>query len=387
LLLTLTDRPLGGTTPIHVTLFVFWAISALAAGLSPVRTEAIGGLAKLSLYLLLFLMLARVFRSPRIRDWLIGIYLHVALVVSVYGVNQSIYGAKALATWVDPESPLAKTTRVYSYLNNPNLLGGYLLPAIAFSVAAVVMWRGKLPKTLALVMLCVNLYCLQATYCRGAWIGIVVMVLVAIVLLYYWFHPFLPHFWRRWGLSVAIASIVAMLGLATLLVPSLHDRVFSIFAARGDSSNNFRINVWKAVRQMITDRPILGIGPGDRVFKKIYPIYQVSPRYSALSAYSVFMETIVETGFVGLAAFLWSIVVTVNHGVQGLLRLRQDRDPQVFWLIAAIVAIVGTLCQGLVDTVWYRPEIQTLWWFCIALIAGYYQPPPEKHHDSIADKN
>jgi putative inorganic carbon (HCO3(-)) transporter len=374
LLLTLSDRQVGGTTPIHVTLLVFWAISALAAGLSPVKDAAIGGLGKLSLYLLLFLMLARLFRSPRFRDWLIGIYLNVALVVSVYGVNQSIYGAKPLATWVDPESSLAKTTRVYSYLNNPNLLGGYLLPAIAFSVAAFFVWRGKLPKTLALVMLGVDLYCLQATYCRGAWIGIVVMLLVAIVLLYYWFRPLLPKFWRSWGLPVTIGSIFVILGLATVLVPSLHDRVASIFVARGDSSNNFRINVWQAVRKMIQDRPILGIGPGDRVFKKIYPIYQVSPRYSALSAYSLFMETIVETGFIGLAALIWSIVVTFNQGVRGLLQLRQSRDPQVFWLIAAIVSLVGMICQGFVDTVWYRPEIQTLWWFCVALIAGYYQP-------------
>jgi putative inorganic carbon (HCO3(-)) transporter len=377
LLLTVTDRQLGGTTPIHVTLFVFWAISALAAGLSPVRTEAIGGLSKLSLYLLLFLMLARIFRSPRIRNWLIAVYLNVVLAVSVYGVNQSIYGAKALATWVDPESPLAKTTRVYSYLNNPNLLGGYLLPAIAFSVAASFIWRGKLTRTLALVMLGVNLWCLQATYCRGAWIGIVVMILAAIALLYYWFRPFLPAFWRSWGLPLALGSILILLALVTLLVPSLRDRFSSIFADRADSSNNFRINVWQAVQQMIRDRPILGIGPGDRAFKKIYPIYQVNPRFSALSAYSVFMETIVETGFIGLAIFLWSIVVTIHQGFQGIIRLRSSRDPQAFWLIAAIVSVVGTLCQGFVDTVWYRPEIQTLWWFCVALIAGYYQPKLE----------
>jgi len=36
-------------------------------------------------------------------------------------------------------------------------------------------------------------------------------------------------------------------------------------------SNNFRINVWAAVVEMIRDRPILGIGSGSTAFNKIYP--------------------------------------------------------------------------------------------------------------------
>lgn len=57
------------------------------------------------------------------------------------------FWAKALATWVDPESPLAKTTRVYSYLGNPNLLAGYLLPAVVLSVVALVAWQGWIKKS------------------------------------------------------------------------------------------------------------------------------------------------------------------------------------------------------------------------------------------------
>jgi putative inorganic carbon (hco3(-)) transporter len=342
-------------------------------------------LGKLSLYLIAFAMLARLCRSERIRNWSIGIYLHVALVVSVFGINQSIYGAKQLATWVDAESTLAKTTRVYSYLNNPNLLGGYLLPAIAFSVAAFFIWKGRLRKTLALVMVAANTYCLQATYCRGAWIGAVLMVIVAAALVYYWLRPILPKFWRSWALPLVIGSIVLTIGIGILLVPNLRDRALSVFSDRKDSSNNFRINVWTAVQAMIHNRPILGYGPGDRVFKKIYPIYQVSPRFSALGAYSVFLETIVEVGYVGFACFLWMLVVTANCGVQGLMRLRAVRDPQAFWLIAAIVSMVGIMAQGVADTVWYRPVLQTLWWLCVGIVAGFYQP--QKRDDSTTALN
>ncbi|AFY92799.1 IctB family putative bicarbonate transporter [Chamaesiphon minutus] len=372
ILLTLADNRGGGITPIHITLLVFWGISAVSTGLSPAKDAALRGLNLVSLYLVFFVMLARLYRSPRIRNWLIGIYLHMALIVSVYGVHQSIYGAKQLATWVDAESTLAKTTRVYSYLNNPNLLAGYLLPAIVFSVAACFIWRGWLPKTLAIVMVVVNTYCLQVTYSRGAWVGAFLGILVAAGLIYYWLRPRLPRFWRSWALPIALGGIIAIVGISLLLVPSLRDRVLSIFSGSKDSSNNVRLEVWKAVGKMIHDRPLFGFGPGDRVFKKIYPIYQTSPRFSALSAYSIFLETIVEIGYVGVAALLWSIVVTFNCGLQGLAKLRQARDMQAVWLIAAIVSMVALLGQGTTDTEWYRPQIQTLWWSIVGIIASFY---------------
>jgi putative inorganic carbon (hco3(-)) transporter len=373
-LLTLADNRSGGITPIHITLLVFWGISAISTGLSPAKDAALRGLNLVTLYLLLFVMLARLCRSSRIRDWLIAIYLHTALAVSVYGVHQSIYGAKQLATWVDAESTLAKTTRVYSYIRNPNELAAYLLPAIAFSVAACFVWRGRLRKTLAIVMVVVNTYCLQATYCRGAWVGAFVGIFVGAALVYYWLRPQLPKFWRSWALPIGLGGILAVSAIAMLLIPILRDRVLSIFVGSKDSSNNVRIQVWAAVNKMIHDRPMLGIGPGDRVFKKIYPIYQVGPRFDALGAYSVFLETIVEIGYVGFSCLLWMILVTFNCGVQGLARLRKSGDTQAFWLIAAIVSMVATLCQGAVDTVWYRPAIQTLWWLVVGIIASFYQP-------------
>ena len=372
-LLTLADDRTAGITPIHATILVFWAISAIATGLSPVREAAIGGLSKLSLYLMLFVMLARLCRSSRIRNWFIALYLHIALFVSVYGVHQSIYGAKQLGNWVDAESTLAKTTRVYSYILNPNELAAYLLPAIAFSVAACWVWRGWLRKTLAIVMVVTNTYCLQATYCRGAWIGAIAGILVAAALGYYWLRPTLPKFWKSWALPIALGVILAIGGIAVVAIPLLRDRILSIFSGSKDSSNNVRLEVWKAVANMIHDRPLLGFGPGDRAFKKIYPIYQTSPRFGAIGAYSIFLETIVEIGYLGFAGLMWMLVVTANCGISGLKQLRQTRDPQAFWLMAAIVSIVATITQGATDTVWYRPDIQTLWWLTIAIVASFYQ--------------
>lgn len=374
LIVTLSDdREVGGLTPIHGMVTLFWGVMTLAMGLSLVRRAAFEGWTKLTLYVLLFLLMARVLRSPRWRSWLITVYLHASLIVSVYGIRQRFFGATALATWVDPESPLSNTIRVYSFLGNPNLLAAYLLPAIALSAVAIFHWRGWVPKLLAVTMFGLNTACLILTYSRGGWIGFLALAFVLSVLMVQWWSIRFSPFWRVWALPVLLGAMVSVGVLAVLFVEPLQQRVLSIFAGREDSSNNFRINVWMSVLEMIRDRPILGIGPGNDAFNLIYPAYQ-RPRFSALSAYSVFLEVTVEAGLLGLASFLGLLFVAFNQGWSSIQRLRLVGDRDGLWLIAAIAAIAGLLAHGLVDTVWYRPQVNTLWWFCLALLASFYLP-------------
>ncbi|KGF71680.1 polymerase [Neosynechococcus sphagnicola sy1] len=370
---TIANR--NGLTPIHLLILLYWGIATVATAVSPVKMAAFAGWSKLTLYLTAFALMARILRSPRWRSYLITVYLHISLIVSVYGIRQWIFGANALATWVDPESPLAKTTRVYSFLGNPNLLAGYLLPAIALSVAAIFAWRGWMPKLLAGVMAGINTACLVLTFSRGGWIGLVISMFVLFVLLMYWWSIRWPQPWRSLAIPTLLGGLAVFVFLAVMLVDPLRDRVFSIFAGRGDSSNNFRLNVWAAVIEMIRDRPILGIGPGNTAFNKIYPLFQ-RPRFNALSAYCILLEISVETGFVGLCAFLWLLTVIFNQGWVQLQRLRQLGSREGFWLMAAIATMAGMLGHGLVDTVWYRPEVSTLWWLMVAIIASYYTVPP-----------
>lgn len=370
----LSERFTLKVTPIHLVVLLYWGIAAVATALSPVKKEAATGLGKLTLYLLLFALIARVLRSPRIRSWMMTLFLHISLIVSIYGIRQWFFGAKALATWVDPESPSGHLKRVYSYLGNPNLLAGYLIPAIALSLVAIFVWQRWLPKALALTIFSINSICLVLTYSRGGLIGFVVCLFVLLVLLVYWYSLQLPTKWRLWAMPVVLGSCAGVMILAVLLIEPLRTRVASMFVGRQDSSNNFRINVWSSVREMIRDRPIIGIGPGNNAFNKIYPRY-MHARFSALSAYSIFLEVLVETGFIGFSCFLWLLVVTFNQGIQQLRRLRASANPDGFWLMGAIAATCGMLSHGLVDTVWYRPEVSTLWWLMVAIIASYYTSP------------
>ncbi len=386
LLLTLSDDATSTNassfTPIHLLVLLYWSIAAVATAFSPVKKAALTDLVTLTLYLLLFALCARVLKSSRLRSWLIALYVHVSLIVSVYGLRQWFFGAAALATWVDPESPLAKTTRVYSYLGNPNLLAGYLLPAVVFSLVAIFAWQSWYKKALALTAFVANSACLVLTFSRGGWIGLVMALLAVMALLIYWWSIQMPPFWRTWSLPIILGGLIGVLVLAVILIEPVRLRVLSIFADRQDSSNNFRRNVWDAVFEMIRDRPILGIGPGHNAFNKIYPLYQ-RPRYSALSAYSILLEIIVETGFIGFTCFLWLLIVTFNTGYMQMRRLRQLRSVEGFWLIGAIASMVGMLAHGTFDTVWFRPEVNSIWWLLVAFIASYWTPLTQNNNPEV----
>ena len=92
--------------------------------------------------------------------------------------------------------------------------------------------------------------------------GFVLMTL----LVQYWSIWFTP-FWKRWALPVLLGGSRCFCGgCGAFRWMPCGTRVMSIFVGREDSSNNFRINVWTAVIDMIKDRPILGIGPGNDAF-------------------------------------------------------------------------------------------------------------------------
>jgi putative inorganic carbon (HCO3(-)) transporter len=323
---------------------------------------------KLTIYMLAFVSMSRMMRLGW-RSILIATYLITALISSAYGVQQWYLGAPELATWTDPTSEVAGITRVYSFLGNPNLFAGYLMPALPMGVIAAIHWKGWGMKALGAITAIMGAFCITQSQSRGGLMGLAATGFTLALLLVYWWGKRLP----TWTLPVTFGGTAGAIALGTILVPTLRKRVGSIFGTE-DSSNAFRVNVWQSVLNMIRAKPILGIGPGNKAFNLVYPQYQRSG-YSALGAYSVPLELTVETGIIGVICYGWLIFTILSQAWIALNRLRSDRDSSGLWIIAAIATIVGMIAHGLVDTVWYRPQVQLLWWLAIAIVSSFYIAP------------
>ncbi|APB34963.1 O-antigen polymerase [Gloeomargarita lithophora Alchichica-D10] len=349
----------------------YWLILTWATAFSPVKMAALSGWVKASLYLASLGVLLRGVR--RRGNLLMMVYLLVALLVAVVGLRQWVFGAEALATWIDPESPLSGTTRVYSFLKNPNVLAGYLLPGVGMGLGCLLGWRTWAQRGLALTLVLVLTSCVVLTGSRGGWLALAAVYGSFGLLVGWGWWQWSPHrpLWQRvllWvGAGLLLVAVLSLLGRSE----RLRLRFLSIFAGRADSSNNFRINVWAAVVAMIRDYPWLGIGPGNRAFNLIYPLYQ-RPNFNALGAYSVPLEVTVEAGLLGLGAFLALTGATLRRSWQNLHYFVKHPCPETFLLMGVLAGMAGTMTHGLVDTLWFRPQVQILWWFSVALVFSTY---------------
>ncbi|MBF2098756.1 MAG: putative bicarbonate transporter, IctB family [Gloeomargaritaceae cyanobacterium C42_A2020_066] len=352
---------------------IYGAMVILAVVFSPVRPAAVDGGVKVLLYLVSFGLLTWTVGRPAWRSRLLLVYLLVSLGVAVYGLRQWFFGAETLATWVDPESPLANTSRVYSTLGNPNLLAGYLLPSVGWGLAALLTWRTWPTRLLAVTLVGLNGACLILTLSRGAWLGLAAMVGVMAILLGSRWWQQQPSGKARWLLVLGVIVGLILLAGAAWQVEPLRLRLLSIAAGRGDSSNNFRLNVWAAVWDMVRDFPWTGIGPGNDAFNRVYPFYQ-RPNFNALGTYSIPLEILVEAGVFGFLAFVSLTLSILRHAWQNLGAIEGPAGR--VWQVATIGVLVGLMVHGLFDTVWYRPQVQLLWWFAVALAVIPANPRP-----------
>ncbi|MFZ0409400.1 MAG: IctB family putative bicarbonate transporter [Cyanobium sp.] len=361
--------PAGRIGAINGWLLAVLAIAVLATGFSPVPVAALKGLMKLLSYLGVYALMRQLLATaPLWWDRLTAALLAGELLTSVIGIRQLYGDSSALARWSDNNSVAEGTVRIYSTLDNPNLLGGYLLPILPLAVVALLRWQGRARKLFALAALVLGIVALVLTYSRGAWMGMVAgLGTLALLLLWRAIRDW-PLFWRRTlPVLVLLGGAVALVVLVTQVEP-LRVRVMSLVAGREDSSNNFRMNVWTSVLQMIQDRPWIGIGPGNSAFNLIYPLYQQA-KFNALSAYSIPLEWTVEAGLPGLLAGVGLFLCAVRTG----LGQWRSQGPLVLPSLAAVAVFVALAIQGLTDTIFFRPEVQLVALFSLATLAASQQ--------------
>ena len=365
--------PPGPIGRINAWLLVVLALAVLATGFSPVPLAAFKGLLKLVSYLGVYaLMRELLVQAPAWWDRLVAALLAGELITSVIGIRQLYGDSSALARWSDSNSVAEGTVRIYSTLENPNLLAGFLLPVLPLAVVSLLRWRSRLQRLFDITSLILGMFALVLTYSRGAWMGMVASLAVVGLLLALRHTRHWPPFWRRALPLALLLGGAVVLAVLVIQVEPLRVRVMSLLAGREDSSNNFRMNVWGSVLQMIQERPWLGIGPGNTAFNLIYPLYQ-QPKFNALSAYSIPLELAVEAGIPGLLAGLGLFLTAVRTG----LAQRSAEGRLVLPSLAAVAVFVGLGVQGLTDTIFFRPEVQLQAFFCLATLAAAAAAPSD----------
>lgn len=291
----------------------------------------------------------------------------------VVGIFQNFSQVGEISTWQDVSSinPEDVMTRVYGTLQpfNPNLFGGYLVTTLPCLFGSFVLWLLDKKYEISggfLALALLTSFTLILSGCRGAYIGLLVILLCifALVAKFIWDggHEFL----KKVYLSV-LGAMFAFAGCVILFVSSIRTRIFSIFAMRNDSSTSFRFNVYQSAINMIKDNWPIGIGVGNQNFREIYGLY-MRTGFDALSCYSIYLETAVESGIFALIAFLAAMGTFLYKGIKFIFECKDLKT--VVIVSVAVISVLATLVHGFVDTIFFRPQLQFVFWTMMAFVSA-----------------
>ena len=287
----------------------------------------------------------------------------------IVGFLQTFVHPEAISTWQDTSriNPEDVISRVYGTLQplNPNLFGGYLIagfPVILGSVFYSFIKKNLNLIVISLVLSVLGVFTIFQTGCRGAYLAL--MLIFGCVFLisakFFW------NTYKKLYVSLISGIVVLFFGAITC-VSSLRHRFLSIFAMRNDSSNSFRFNVYHSSLQMFQDNWLLGIGVGNKNFREIYGLY-MRTGFDALSAYNIYLEIAVESGIFALISFLGFLGILIKKAISFIMN--SENIEKVLFVSISLVSILAVCFHGFVDTIFFRPQLQFVFWTFVAVISA-----------------
>ena len=329
-----------------------WAVLlALVYLLSIITSVAPGRSLYPGLLMAAFVLFApAVFLSVRkygdIRKILAAIALGGVL-VSLYGFWQRLNPGAYQTGWVDKDMFSSIRFRVYSTFANPNVLGEYFLLVIPFAFALGLTAPNRRKKILWIAAAGIMCLCLLLTYSRGCYLGLLFGMVIFLVLLD-----------RRFLILVGVLAV-----LSPLYVPnSIWQRLLSI-GNLGDTSTNYRVNIWIGTARMLKDFWFCGVGPGEDAFNTVYPLYSLNA-IDTPHSHNLYMQLLCDAGLPGLLALL-GFAGSLLRGLMTTMRRSRRKETKIY-AMAGISAFSGVLLQGFTDYPFYNYRVMLLFF----LLAG-----------------
>ncbi len=308
---------------------IAWCLTSLLAVLvAPSWWQALGlWRAYILEPLLIFLVIADVFRDTKGRETLLRSIYWVVILMAVWAIIQFATGFGIAQPWNVSIGLGRRATGPFPF---PNALALFVVPVVAY---AFVSWIEKRS-----ILACV-------TWLMGA---------VAILLARSdgGIGTFLTIAWMAMLLNRHLRWLAISLGLTAVLliwsIPAWHNVFFREVLFQG-WSGKVRLIMWREAWQMLKDHWFFGVGFGT------YPLAVAAYHRATFIEifqypHNILLNLWSEVGLLGIAAFGWVVMVWS--------RLKFQR----------IVPLLAILVHGLVDVPYFKNDLAVLFWMLAALM-------------------
>ncbi len=277
---------------------------------------------------------------------LLKVFVLAGVFVALYGILQYVFGWNTSNAWIDEEMFEEATMRAYSTMENPNVLGEYLLlfiplSAVFFLKKGVKSWE-RIFYIGAFLLGCL---CMVFTQSRGCWLGL--LLTAAIFVTFY--------NGKLWGL-LPIALII----IPFIIPETMVERMSSVGNLE-DSSTSYRVFIWLGTLKMLKDFWIGGIGMGEGAFRSVYPLYS----YNAIIAphsHNTFLQMIVEGGIATIIIFIAAMIIFIKK-----MSVGYRKDNRSIMCLALGSGVIGFLLQSMFDYTFYNYRMMAMFFMILAI--------------------
>lgn len=341
---------------IDVTVLIFMIITLCGAVFSINRALSLKPGLLYVCFILGYFLVVNLIRTPEWSSRCVFMLMLSAFAVSAIGVYENFFGQLSL-TWIDQEMFQDIEGRVVSTFANPNVLAEYLILTLPFALATLLTARRPASRLAALIATFTSALCLIYTWSRGAWLGLILALLV-----------FFLIYSRR---TVTVLSF-GLLGVPflPLILPSTVITRFTSIGNLADTSTAYRVHIWMGSLNMARDVLLSGLGSGMGVFAAVYPQYSLGGIEAAPHSHNLYLQLVIELGIFGLLAFIVAMA-SFARSVLSCRTCETVRDRSQYLLTAAgLCAVIAFLAQGMTDYVWYNFRIYAMFWLVLGITSA-----------------
>ena len=347
LLAAVQNRPALRLKTIGLPLLAFILATVIGVAISSDISEGIRVFCFfLSAFLLWAVMAGSLTDERTLRKLLAFLYFGVVVAAAV-AIVQRFQGVATDALLTDLATNAGMPGRVYSVYENPNNYAEIIVLLLPVSAVWAITLEDRHIRYVAAAGLILPIAALLMTYSRSSWIG---FALAVMVFLFFYHKRVLPAFF-----------LLALLAVP-LLPQTIWNRILTIGSSQ-DSSNLYRIYVWRGVLDMLRDWGVFGVGLGTNNFHPVYLLYSDPLADFSPHAHMVYLEVWAEMGLIGIGSYLAYYFTTIRNAVVHFGQASKTVRPV---LIAGVSSLVGIAFVSAAEYIWYYPRVM----FCFFILTG-----------------
>ena len=323
-----------------LALLIAWSAMSIAWADDPIGTRV--AVMRFALDFGLFFILFTALKEPRQVVWIFWAFIAGSLTSALYGL--------ATSQAFDVEGRLSGAG------TNANDLAAVLVASIVLSVG-LFAWHKQSP-LIRLVAGAAGLLCALLTFLTLSRAGLLSLGVVLVIAL------LVASRQRGRILAVALIAVVGVVGyFAFLAPPDARERVTTVGSGTG------RVDVWRLGGRMIEDRPLTGVGLANFAQTSLHYLNQpgridTENKGAPLVAHNIYLETLAELGFIGLAIFLAVLGFPLAATLLAAQRFAMAGNGRSEALARCVfVAQMGVLAAAFFASIQYNKQL----WILLAL--------------------